>query len=120
PPHVLDPDTNLTTLTQKPLDELNLRTLSQIIRPGLETQAQDTDLLFVCLQNRINGPLDMLLIAGQNCFEQGQPKILFLGAIGESPEVFRETRPSEGEAGVQIGARNVQLRVRRKDSHHSL
>src|SRR5712692_2212413 len=112
---VVIPDLDLAALTEQALDQLHLRALAQVVRRGFETQTQHGNVAFSGLQNHFHGALQMSFVTGQDGFEQGQLEVEFLGAIVERAHVLGQTGATEGEAGLEITGRDVELGIGSED-----
>ena len=87
------------------LDQLNLRTLAQIVGAGLEAQSQLRNFLFACAQHHFHGAINVFGVARHQGFEQGQLKIEFFGFISNRAQILGQAGSAKCETRRQISWR---------------
>src|SRR5687768_16988757 len=105
-------------LANQDLDQLRDRALPQIIGAWLEAQSKHGNLLLAGLLDQPVRLLDLVGVAFQNRPQYRRLQIQFLRLVEQSPQVLRQTRPAEGETGLQIGRRDIEFFIAAKYFHH--
>src|SRR6185295_5786258 len=99
----------------QPLGELDHRALAQVVGAGLEAEAEDADLPVALLHHRLNSTLDLQLVRWKDCGEDGQRDVNALRLVQKGAQVLRQARAAEGEAGLEVVRREVELLVLAED-----
>src|SRR5258708_28436194 len=97
--HVTVPDADLTAFPEQALDELDQRTLAQVVGPGLEAQAEHADFPLAGVQHLVYGSFNMVIVAWQNGFDYRETQIQFASALRSRAQRPWETRyPARADA----------------------
>src|SRR5258707_2270674 len=109
--HVIVPDLDFSSFTQQMLDQLYLRALPQVVGGGLEAQPKNSDVFLSGVEHHFDGPLQVLVVARHDGFEERQFEVEFLGAIVEGTHIFGQTGAAKSEPRFQIGRGDVEFIV---------
>src|SRR5581483_2780957 len=88
-PHVAIEYPQVISLTNEPLDKLNHRAFTQIIRSCFKAEAQYADPLMTVLRDELHTFCDLQLIAWQYGVHDGQRNVICLRLIRQSSQIFR-------------------------------
>src|SRR5579864_5531717 len=69
------------------------------------------------LHDQLKASTHLHLIARENRGQNRKLQVVHFSFVGESPEILRQTRPSECKAGGKIRRGNVELSVLTEDFH---
>src|SRR5260370_17015755 len=105
--HVTVPDADLTAFPEQTLDELDQRTLAQVVGPGLEAQAEHTDFPLSGVQHVLYSSFNMVIVARQNGFDYRETQIQLPGALRYRAQVLGQTGSSESEAWIEVRASSI-------------
>ena len=111
-------DLDRHALADQLLGERHHRALAQIVGAGLEAQADQADLAHSARQNALDRHVEMDLVGAQNAGQHRQFDARLIGQVGGGAQIFRQARATEREARLQVGLRNIQLRVAADQVHH--
>ena len=113
---VVDPE--LESLAEQPLRELDERALAQVVGAGLEREADEADAAEPGGDDGVDDPPQVPLVRRQHALEQRHLDVGLPGRVDERTQILGQARAAEGEARLQVGGRDVQLRVADEDVHH--
>src|SRR5258708_25061936 len=95
--HVTVPDADLTAFPEQALDELDQRTLAQVVGPGLEAQAEHADFPLAGVQHLVYGSFNMVIVAWQNGFDYRETQMQFARAMRYRTQVLGQTGSPQNE-----------------------
>jgi len=70
------------------------------------------------IENRVDGALEMLVVARKRGFQKRQLQVEMGGAVYQRAQVLRQAGSSKGESWLQISRRAVELDVPAQRGHH--
>src|SRR5690606_24977955 len=101
----------------QPLREAHQRALAQIVRAGLERQADHADLAGARVHHHLRGVVDVQLVRLHDGAQHRQLHVAGSREVENRAQVLRQARAAEREAGAQIGGRDVEARVLANEPH---
>src|SRR5688572_28495540 len=110
-------DLELVALSDQPLRERDERALAQVIRPRLEAESEEPDLPGAELAHDLHGLVDVGVVRWDDGAEERYGDVRLPRLVCEGPQVLGEAGSAEGEAGLHVGARDVELRVLAQEVH---
>ena len=70
------------------------------------------------IERQRDGAVQLGVVGGQHGFEQRQLQVQARGAVDQGAQILRQAGAAEGEAGLEVGARDVQRVVAAQRVHH--
>ncbi len=111
-------DEQLVAASEQPLCEVHERALPQVVGALLEGQPEQPDTAVPARLDEPERPSDVLVVRRDQVLEDGHTHVSMLGVVDERPHVLGQARATKGEAGSQVGGRDVELRISLEDVHH--
>src|SRR5947207_15256291 len=112
---IVDPDG--ISLSYDVFDHLDERALPQIVRGWFECHPEKTDAFLAGIDDPLNAQLHLPFIAGKNRIENRAVQIAPSGLVAECAQVLGKTRAAKRKTRLQVGRRQIELRVPTENLH---